>query len=236
MEKYSIQIIEDFIPAGRGNRPGLKISGPEWITIHDTGNPRPGADALAHARYLKGNAAAGIPVSWHYTVDGERIVQHLPLEEVGWHAGDGPRGKGNRSSIGIEICENEDGDRRKAEENAAWLAAHLLQKFGLGADRVVQHHKWNGKNCPHLLRKRPDGWRRFLAAVEENLNPGIFPDVSFRHWAAEGIAFVKEHNLMRGKDDGKFYPEEPLTRAELAVVLKRFYHFLESSRRADKRK
>ena len=53
-----MKIVEDFIPVGRENRPGLKLSGPEWITIHDTANTGKGADAAAHARYLKGDDAA----------------------------------------------------------------------------------------------------------------------------------------------------------------------------------
>jgi N-acetylmuramoyl-L-alanine amidase len=221
-----MKTVEDFIPAGRSNRPGLKLSGPEWITIHDTANTGTGADAAAHARYLKGDDAAKKLVSWHFTVDERQIVQHLPLYEVGWHAGDGLNGTGNRSSIGIEICENPDGNREKAEGNAARLVADLLSKFGLDIERVVQHNKWSGKNCPRVLRARPNGWQQFLAAVESNLRDTIFPDVPADHWAAEGIKFVKEQGLMSGKSDGKFYPDEALTRAQAATVLRRFYDFL----------
>ncbi|RJX24744.1 MAG: N-acetylmuramoyl-L-alanine amidase [Dethiobacter sp.] len=220
------QIIEDFIPSGRPNRSSLKLSGPKWITVHDTANTRAGADALAHARYLKGDEAAKLPVSWHFTVDDKQIVQHLPLNEVGWHAGDGLNGPGNRSSIGIEICENQDGNRQKAEANAAWLVADLLQKFGLDINQVVQHNRWSGKNCPRVLRGRLNGWDQFLTAVKQNLGENIFPDVPANHWAAEGIRFVKDNRLMAGKSDGKFYPDEPLTRAQTAVVLRRFYLFL----------
>ncbi len=220
------EIIEDFIPAGRANRSGLKLSGPKWITIHDTANTRAGAGAMAHARYLKGDEAAKLPVSWHFTVDDKQIVQHLPLNEVGWHAGDGLNGTGNRSSIGVEICENQDGNREKAEANAAWLVADLLQKFLLDINQVVQHNKWSGKNCPRVLRGRPNGWEQFLTAVEQNLKENIFPDVPASHWAAEAIKFVKDNSLMTGKSNGNFYPDEPLTRAQMAVVLKRFYDFL----------
>lgn len=142
---------------------------PVWITIHDTANSSKGADALAHARYLKGDRAAALPVSWHYTIDDKHIMQHLPIDEIGWHAGDGRNGPGNRTSIGIEICENADGDRARAEANAAALVVVLLQQLGLGADRVVQHNRWTGKNCPRVLRSRPDGWKLFIAVIEERL-------------------------------------------------------------------
>lgn len=161
--------VVDFIPRGKRNRPGFKLDGPHFITIHDTANPRAGANALAHASYLKGDAAASLPVSWHFTVDDRYVIQHLPTDEVAWHAGDGAYGPGNRTSIAIEICQNADGDRAKAEGNAVALTAQLLQQFNLPLDAVVQHHRWSGKNCPNLIRARVNGWPLFLRGVEVQL-------------------------------------------------------------------
>ncbi len=166
-----MNIIKDFIPEGRRNRPGLELAGPDYVTIHDTGNPSAYADAAAHAAYLQTDTAASIPASWHFTVDGgsiersPQIYQHLPLDEVGWHAGDGRSGPGNRSSIGIEICENEDGDREIAEMFAAELAAFILEKFRLDISRIKQHYDWNGKNCPRVLRGE-GRWEEFLERVK----------------------------------------------------------------------
>lgn len=167
----NIPIIQDFIPVGRRNRPGYKLD-PEYITIHDTANTQLGADAKAHAAYLKGDAAANAPVSWHFTV-GNGIYQHLPLNENGWHAGDGTNGPGNRKSIGIEICEHRNGNRAKDEADAAWLTAKLLRDFKLPLSAVVQHHHWTGKNCPRVLRARVNGWAGFLTAVQEHLSPPV---------------------------------------------------------------
>lgn len=170
-----MEIIQDFIPPGRRNRPGLKLDGPRWITVHDTANPGRGADALAHARYIKSDAAASRPASWHFTVDDRRIIQHLPLDEVAWHAGDGGSGQGNRQSIAIEICENADGDRTLAEAKAAQLVAYLCGRFGLGVEAVVQHNRWSGKNCPRVLRSRSGGWEGFLDAVRRHLGGDLTP-------------------------------------------------------------
>ncbi|HOA36720.1 MAG TPA: N-acetylmuramoyl-L-alanine amidase, partial [Bacillota bacterium] len=156
----AVQIIQDFIPKGRKNRPGYKMT-PRYITIHDTANPGAGANAKAHAAYLKGAAAAAIPASWHFTVDDKVIYQHLPLTENGWHCGDGTNGTGNRQSIGVEICENSDGNRAKAEANAVWLTAKLLKDYGLKIAAVKQHYDWSGKNCPNVLRGRKNGWSGF---------------------------------------------------------------------------
>ncbi len=167
-----VTIVEDFIPKGRRNRPGYKLV-PRYVTIHDTANPGVGANARAHANYLKGSAAASIPASWHFTVDDGLIVQHLPLNENGWHAGDGSAGTGNRASIGIEICENRDGVRVEAEMNAAWLTAKLLHDFSLEPAQVKQHNFWSGKNCPRVLRGRSGGWDSFLNEVRLRLQPRI---------------------------------------------------------------
>lgn len=167
-----MNIIQDFIPAGRANRPGKQLIGPKYITIHDSGNASAGADALAHARYLKGDSAAGRPASWHFTVDDTNVIQHLPLSEVAWHAGDG-NGPGNTSSISIEICENADGDRPKAEDKAAELAAFLLKTYKLPVEAVVQHNKWSGKNCPHIIRGRPGGWEVFLQKVRDRMSQEV---------------------------------------------------------------
>ena len=96
----SLNIIQDFIPVGRRNRPG-RANPMRYVTIHETGNANRGAGARNHAGYLK-NDAANIPVSWHYTVDDRETYQHLPETEDAFHAGDGA-GAGNRQSIGIEI-------------------------------------------------------------------------------------------------------------------------------------
>jgi len=156
------EIIEKIIPKGRPNRPGYSMQ-PKYITIHDTANPSKGADALAHARFLQTTVQKS---SWHYTVDDQRIVQHLPINESAWHAGDGASGKGNRSSIGIEICENEGIDRARAEKRAAELVAYLLQRLNLPLEAVVPHKHWSGKNCPHLLLPR---WGEFIALVKGKL-------------------------------------------------------------------
>jgi N-acetylmuramoyl-L-alanine amidase len=161
-----VDIIQDFIPAGRRNRPGTSLTGPHYVTVHDTGNMSNGANALAHAKYAKSDGAASLPVSWHYTVDDRRIVQHLPLGEVGYHTGDSV---GNRSSLGIEIAENADGDRAKAEANAIVLIAALLRTFRLGVSAVVPHKQWNNKQCPHILLARPGGWDTFTAAISARL-------------------------------------------------------------------
>ncbi|MBL0386542.1 cadherin-like beta sandwich domain-containing protein [Tumebacillus sp. ITR2] len=46
-----------------------------------------------------------------------------------------------------------------------------------------------------------------------------FRDVSTSSWAAGSIAAVSQHKIMIGSPDGNFYPDQAVTRAEIAVVL-----------------
>ncbi|MDR2577970.1 MAG: peptidoglycan recognition protein family protein [Chitinispirillales bacterium] len=160
-----MNIIQDFVPAGRRNRPG-KPNPMKYITIHNTGNASKGAGAKAHAAYIKGDAAANVPASWHYSVDDSNIYQHLPDNETAWHATDG-NGPGNSQSIAIEICMNSDSDLLKATDNAAGLAASLCKKYGIPVENVVQHNEWYPKkNCPQMIREgKPYDWGVFRGRV-----------------------------------------------------------------------
>ncbi|GLZ63679.1 N-acetylmuramoyl-L-alanine amidase [Bacillus amyloliquefaciens] len=153
-----VKITKDFIPVGHNNRPGYTMD-PAYITVHNTANTARGASAAMHARYEKNPET---PTSWHFTVDEKEIYQHLPLNENGWHAGDGNRGTGNRKSIGIEICENSDGDFEKAVANAQWLIKKLMKEQGISLANVVPHQHWSGKYCP---RKLLDRWDSFKAGI-----------------------------------------------------------------------
>lgn len=155
----------DFIRAGAPNRSGRAIA-PTHITIHNTANPKAGADALMHARYLKGADAQQRLVSWHFTVDDKQCVQHLPLLERGLHAG---TSLGNSRSIGIEICENAGIDHQAATQRAALLTAALLRRLKLGITAVVPHKHWSGKQCPHRLLNANGTIESFVKLVKKEL-------------------------------------------------------------------
>ena len=160
--REGLSIVVDLVPRGNSNRPGTPLH-PTKITIHNTDNDDPGADAKAHCRYMKGADAQQRQVSWHFTVDDHSIYQSLPVDEVGWHAG---THEGNAASIGIEICQNDGIDHDAANDLAARLTALMLHELGIGLNgNVVQHHDWSGKDCPMLLRHPATGWTSFLGKV-----------------------------------------------------------------------
>lgn len=162
----SVNIIQDFIQLGSKCRPG-QINNKKWIVIHETGNKSPNAGARNHANYIKDLSKQNKTyLSWHYTVDDKEIYQHIPDNEISWHAGDGRKiNGGNMSGIAIEICVNSNSDFNKALDNAAYLVGYLLKKHKLDITSVKQHYDFSKKNCPQTIRQT-NRWNEFLSMCE----------------------------------------------------------------------
>lgn len=158
-------ITEGMIPLSHTNRPGTIRPGTKYITIHDTANARVGAGAEMHYRYVTNPTTTN--ASWHYSVDDVDIYQHLPNDEVGWHAGNTTSGlfSGNSYSVGIETCINEGVDYNKVMRRTAKLTAELLKNYNLTINDIKQHYDFSGKDCPRNMRhyKR---WNEFLNLVK----------------------------------------------------------------------
>ena len=159
-----LNLSEELIAAGRPNRPGSKIN-VSFVTMHNTSNPSPGADARAHSKFVRNTGFYLLEnnkknwVSWHYTVDDTRVIKQLPANEKAYHAG-----PANSVSIGVEVCMNQGIDRAAADLRAARLAALLLFDFGLTAAALRTHKSWTNKKCPQLLMSH---WSGFVKQVEE---------------------------------------------------------------------
>lgn len=137
----------------------------EFITYHNTAND---ASAENEAKYCKNNDSS---TSFHFAVDDKEVRQLVPTDRNAWHCGDGANGKGNRKSIGVEVCYSKSGGVRfkNAEKLAHKFIAQLLHERGWGVDRVKQHFVWSGKNCPH--RVRAEGrWNEIIAEIQKELD------------------------------------------------------------------
>lgn len=164
-----VPIKQMMMPIREDKRTGFAMQ-PKYVTIHNTANGGAGANAYSHANAQINDRRTY--VSWHYTVDNNEIYQSIPMNEVAYHAGDGTM-IGNSTSIGIEICENSDGNYAQAERNAAYLTARILYENGLPANAVRMHKDWSGKNCAHNIiegTKGTMGWSAFLALVQQEYN------------------------------------------------------------------
>lgn len=74
------------------------------------------------------------------------------------------------------------------------------------------------------------GIKQYFNIIEDVVEPpqleGPFKDVPPTHWAAGAIGFVSNRAIMSGFSDGTFKPDQPVTRAQLAVVAQRLYNLL----------
>jgi N-acetylmuramoyl-L-alanine amidase len=175
----SVAIREDLIPDGKFGRHIKYKLRPTYITVHSTESV--GGTAAAHANLLRnGQIRAKTQWNrrgynfWHFSVDDQEVVQHLPLNEAGEHADHD--GQGNATSIGIEICEfSEPSRQRAAIERCARLVKALRKEYGIPVSHVVPHYYWTmhryndwHKPCPRILldNGKPGAkWQGFLKMV-----------------------------------------------------------------------
>lgn len=169
------KVIVDIVDKGnREIRPCTPMN-PSFVTIHNTGNSGRGANAKSHNTYIH-NMAGKSPLqtgyaSWHFSVDDKFIYQHLPLNETAWHTGDGSLiTSGNRTSIGIEICENPETNTKQAEENAIALTVWLLKNCNISVNNVKPHKAWSGKHCPRVILNRDGSFTKFHNRIKDKFN------------------------------------------------------------------
>lgn len=167
----------DLIAPNRYGRRGQRPMSPKYITIHSTQNYT--GDAHDHAQALHKGALRGGVIGylcWHFTVQEDIAIQHIPTSERGEHADfDGP---GNRYSIGIEMCEHEGNNILATIERTAKLTASLMHHHNIPIENVVAHYHWPrqgytppNKNCPHFLLEDgapKDTWRWFVTRVHRH--------------------------------------------------------------------
>jgi N-acetylmuramoyl-L-alanine amidase len=167
----------DLIQKGKYGRRIFRELKPQYITIHSTQNPT--GDAFAHAKALKKGALRGGVIGylcWHFTVQDNTVIQHIPTNERGEHADfDGP---GNRYSIGIEMCEHQGNNQLQTMERTAKLAASLMYHHKIPIENIRAHYHWPregystpNKNCPHFLLEngRPgESWRWFVGRINRH--------------------------------------------------------------------
>ncbi|MCC5910271.1 MAG: N-acetylmuramoyl-L-alanine amidase [Clostridiaceae bacterium] len=217
----------DYIPEGNQNRPGTK-GDMQWITIHNTANPN--STAQNERDYV---ARREDNVGFHYAVDDQEAIAIIPEDEVAWHTG---TREGNRTSIGIEICES--GDQKKTWQNAVGLTAKILKERGWKTDRIRTHKSWSGKNCP---RKLLDQWDEFTDDIEnaleilknEDKKGGDIMEKPEENtlapeWKLKGIQYLQEKGLLYDIEGWTEKVDEPMPVWAVTLLLKRIHEDLAS--------
>jgi len=163
-----VKVTQDILENGTAAKPDRKRKSTDYITLHNTGMAHESAtakglnDFIHEYKYTR-------QASWHYSIDDYEAYQHVNLDEVAWHAGDGGYttgdvyfnetyqswsiGGGNNNSIGIEICVYKGIDFNQTMRNVAKLVSKLLVDYNLTPSDIRQHWDFAGKNCPQVLRE-----------------------------------------------------------------------------------
>ncbi|MBT7166283.1 MAG: hypothetical protein HN904_26110 [Victivallales bacterium] len=170
--RHGLVIREELLETNAHNR-RYKLPGAmpvvRYVTIHNTANKAPAQNERDYLNKRRDKKY----ISFHYAVDETEAIRILPHDQHGWHAGDGRNGKGNRESIGIEICRStctgpRDPLYRQSEANAVRLTAWLLEELGLSVADLRTHRDWSRKHCPHRVLAE-DRWEQFKAAVAKEM-------------------------------------------------------------------
>ena len=223
------------IPCDRRNYGGLRAGPVEYVVIHYTaGN---GDSAEANGRYFSRNDTG--KTSAHYFVDERQIVASVPEEAVAWHCGGAvyrhPNCR-NSNAIGVELCSiKEDGVYRfrpETVENAARLAAMLMEKYDLPPERLLRHFDVTGKNCPApMVGQNASQWEEFRKK-EAEMEQKLFnrrmeaylqtqAEKAPSTWSAEARRWAEAAGLILGDGQAMRY-KSPVTREELMEILYRY--------------
>jgi len=194
-------------------RSGRNRTETRYIVIHNTGMAHPTATAQGVSHYFQTTERQA---SWHYSIDDNELYQSLPLEEIGWHAGDGsgvglssglynngiPLTSGNNFGVGIESCVYAGVDFDMVMRNLAKLTAELLIYYSLNFDDIKQHYNFSGKDCPQVIRQAKR-WDEFLTLVKieyyakKHLSDVEFEWVSLSSDVLDDKGRIFNHNGMK---------------------------------------
>ena len=178
-ERYPLRVRVALVDTNLPNVPNVPASaeGRRWETVHETANTSVGANAEMHRQFVA-NGGGKEGVSFHHVVDDTEAVTMIDPRMKAWQAGDGANGTGN-STESTEVCVNADGEWGRTVENLArHKARRIVADPNRSPERVAQHNKWSGKNCPARLRANGGaGWQAFTARLEH-----ILRDVGYYGW------------------------------------------------------
>lgn len=89
----------------------------------------------------------------------------------------------------------------------------------LGHDKIeIEKQLQPGKYYIRLSANQAFNYQMYQLEVESHVIVSGLKDIA-GHWAEEWIVDLKEKHLMDGYDDGYFYPDQNITRAEAASVI-----------------
>ncbi len=127
----------------------------------------------------------------------------------------------------VELCA--DICRRNGKTKLLWIAdKDTALAYEPAADEMVLTvHRWfANKSCPGdwMYARMGQLAESVTAALapEPEPEPGdLFPDVPNDAWYHDDLKWAVEHEIVTGYPEGKFHPDDPLTRAQAVALLHR---------------
>ena len=206
----------------------------KYIVVHDTGNRKKGADAMAHFEFFNsGNRGSSADV---FVDDKVCLKVNDYNKYYTWHCGDGKgkNGISNSNSVGVEICINSDGDFFKALSNTAVFVKELMKELDIPIEKVVRHYDASGKNCPQSMSL--DNWalwknfknmiseskeitmtqyeelKKDIAQLKANAEKVYHYGSELPDWAVPTIKKLIDKGLYKGENEGNLNLPETLMR------------------------
>lgn len=196
-----IKFAQDLIPKSNTLARSQLSMKPTHITLHNPAANGASADNLTE--YI--DSYNGYK-SWHLTVVSTKVFQELSFNEAGWHAGDGYNGPGNRTSIGIEIGEDE-----VSENTAKMFVAYLMKEYNIPIENVKPHKHWSGKNCPAYTLKH---WDKYIKEIEE-----YYKEITKApHWAQKNLDSLMKKGIIISPEVWKNF-DGPVTNAQVLAII-----------------
>lgn len=184
------------------------MNNPEYIIIHHSATADGNTNDWETIR--KNHKELGYrDIGYHYGIEnvgGSIVVQKGRLEhEQGAHAKDW-----NSKSIGICLVGNFQSYKPTAKQMFALknLCKEVMGRYRIPPERVLGHGEVNNTACPGALFDM------------EQLRTDLTSDF-LGHWAQPSIQKAINAEIMTGFEDGTWRPDQPLTRAEMAIILDR---------------
>jgi len=167
----------------------------EWKAIMQSAQNKRGPSYLADYHY--GIGPTGL------------ILSGMPVERVCYHCGSD---EWNEKSLAVAVIGNCE-DRKMPMVQQTKLISHLtFLLIRYPKAKILLHKEIVPTLCP--------GKYFPVQAVRDLLTPGQpFSDVAYHDWYRLAIETCVKRGLLKGDPDGRFRPDDPITRGELAQVL-----------------
>lgn len=213
---YAIQ--QMYLPTTDSDRPNKPLTPIGWV-VHSTATPNAPDENIA--TYF---ATHDADASCHYAVDWDSITAIIPECEMAYHAGY----QANIRFLSVEMCETDDPVKfAEVWKRTVWLLADSCQRHCWSPDVAIHSHLWASNTYKETNHTDPYDFFKQHGKTMEDLLRDVkkqmekrFSDVEDGYWAKDIIEAIADAGLMQGYPDGTFKPDQPVTRAELAAVLK----------------